>query len=197
MEPVDREEELIRRSRKGDLRAYASLVKIHEQRLFHTAYRILHQREDAEDCVQETFVRAWDRFPELHSDHAFRTWIYRILSNQALDMLRMRERRASGLHSLQEETMRLPFKSGPLTPREALRQSRERDRIESAIETLAPKQKIVFVLRHFQGLKMTEISEILDCPVGTVKATLHAALQKLRKALNRPGAVLVERKKNR
>ena len=80
---LDRERHLIARAMAGDLRAYAALVKAYEERMFFTAYRILHSREDAEDCVQETFVRAWEHISGLSDSRAFSTWIYRILSNLA------------------------------------------------------------------------------------------------------------------
>jgi RNA polymerase sigma-70 factor (ECF subfamily) len=184
----DREEQLIGRARRGDLRAFAALVNLNEERMFLTAYRILHSKEDAEDCVQETFLRAWDRLSTLEDSRAFRTWLYRILTHLALDTLRARIRLEERQVPLDEEVVRLPVMGRSSSPREALRQAREADRIESAIETLAPKQKVVFVLRHFQGLKISEIAAALDSPTGTVKATLHAALRKLQKNL-------VERKK--
>jgi len=179
----DWERELIERVRRGDLRAYARLVKTYEDRMFYTAYRILHHREDAEDCLQETFVRAWERLSGLSDPRAFSTWLYRILSNLALDMLRKRERDHDLNRSVREGVVLLPTPRSTLSPREALRRAREAERIESAIDNLAPKQKVVFVLRHFQNLKIREIAEVLDNPEGTIKATLHAALGKLRKAL--------------
>jgi RNA polymerase sigma-70 factor (ECF subfamily) len=183
MEDFEREATLIDRARRGDLRAYAALVKQFEERMFYTAYRILHSREDAEDCVQETFLRAWDRIKDLKDVSAFRTWLYRILSNLALDALRGKERQAMAIDTYRIESIRLASGSETRNPREVLRQAREAQRIERAIADLAPKQKIVFVLRHFQGLKISEISEILDAPSGTIKATLHAALAKLRRNL--------------
>ena len=180
---LDRERDLLLRAMAGDLRAYAALVKAYEERMFFTAYRILHSREDAEDCLQETFVRAWENLSGLSGPRAFSTWVYRILSNLALDMLRKRERMREMVVSLQEEVVRLPSPVHLASPRDVLRQARQAERIEAAIDNLAPKQKVVFVLRHFQNLKLQEIAEIMDAPVGTVKATLHAALLKLRKAL--------------
>lgn len=189
MENPELELELIRRAQQGDLRAYGALVKRYEERMFYTAHRILHQREDAEDCLQETFLRVWDRLRELSDVRAFQLWVYRILSNQALDILRRRERQREGLESYGSEVLHLARVSSPASPRELLRRSREVERIERAIEELPPRQKLVFVLRHFQGLKLTEIAEVLNSPLGTVKATLHNALQKLQGSLIGSGEV--------
>lgn len=180
---IDRERELVQRALRGDLRAYAALINGYEERLFYTAYRILHNREDAEDCLQESLVKAWEERSGLRDPMAFKSWLYRVLSNTALDRLRVGRRRNEALESYREEVLRLPKNGQATTPREALRLARQAERIENAIDSLAPKQKVVFTLRHFQGLKLNEIAEILDCPLGTVKATLHAALGKLRKTL--------------
>jgi RNA polymerase sigma-70 factor (ECF subfamily) len=181
--PLDLEAGLIERAKRGDLRAYAVLVKRHEERMFRTAWRILHQREDAEDCVQETFLKAWEGLPRLKDIHAFRRWLYQILANLALDILRKRERGEKRLDSYQSEVVSLARFGGSENPREALRRAQEAERIEKAIENLAPRQKVVFVLRHFQGLKLAEIAEVLEAPLGTIKATLHAALAKLQRDL--------------
>ncbi len=183
METYDIEELLIARASGGDLRAYAALVKRYEERMYYTAYRILHQRQDAEDCLQETFLRAWDHMKDLKDPRAFRSWLYRMVTNLALDILRKRERQGQALESYRAEVIRIGPAENLDTPREVLRKAREAERIERAIEDLAPKQKIVFVLRHFQGLSLREVADILECPVGTVKATLHAALGKLQKNL--------------
>ena len=177
------EELLIARASAGDLRAYAALVKRYEERIYYTAYRILHQRQDAEDCLQETFLRAWDHMRDLKDPHSFRSWLYRVVTNLALDVLRKRERQCQALESYRAEIIRIGPAGDLDTPREVLRKAREAERIERAIEDLAPKQKIVFVLRHFQGLSLHEVADILECPIGTVKATLHAALGKLQKNL--------------
>lgn len=189
MENPELELELIRRAQQGDLRAYGALVRRYEERMFYTAYRILHQREDAEDCLQETFLRVWDHLRELSDVRAFQLWVYRVLSNQALDILRRRERQREGLESYESEVIHLARVSTPASPRELLRRSREVERIERAIEELPPRQKLVFVLRHFQGLKLAEIAEVLNSPLGTVKATLHNALQKLQGALVGSGEI--------
>jgi len=179
---IDREQELIARALRGDLRAYGALVKRYEERLFYTVYRILHHREDAEDCLQEALIKAWEERSSLRDPTSFKAWLYRVLSNTALDRLRGTKRHNEALESYRNEALQFPKVAGA-TPREALRLARQAERIENAIDGLAPKQKVVFVLRHFQGLKLGEIAEVLDCPVGTVKATLHAALGKLRKTL--------------
>ncbi len=183
MEIYGIEEHLIARASAGDLRAYAALVKRYEERMYYTAYRILHQRQDAEDCLQETFLRAWDHLQDLKDLRAFRSWLYRVVTNLALDVLRKRERQSQALESFRAEVIRIGPTENLDTPREVLRKAREAERIERAIEDLAPKQKIVFVLRHFQGLSLHEVADILECPIGTVKATLHAALGKLQKNL--------------
>lgn len=183
MEPCDIEEQLIARASAGDLRAYAVLVKRYEERMYCTVYRILHQPQDAEDCLQETFLRAWDHIGDLKNPRAFRGWLYRMVTNLALDVLRKRERQCRALESYRSEVIRIGPVEDRNTPREVLRKAREAERIERAIEDLAPRQKAVFVLRHFQGLSLNEVAEILECPVGTVKATLHAALGKLQKNL--------------
>lgn len=182
----DWEAELVEKSMGGDLRAYAVLTKRYQERLFLAAYRILHHREDAQDCVQESFVRAWEGVPNLRTPAAFPTWIYRVLTHQALDALKRRERRLAVETPVDDRVLHLRPTASGSTPREVLRKAREAERIERAIDDLAPKQKVVFVLRHYQGLKLAEIAEVLDAPIGTVKATLHQAMNKLRANLLAP-----------
>ena len=164
MNPRDHELEHIRRARSGDLRAYGVLVRLYEDRLFRTAYRILHNREDAEDCLQETFVRTWEHLSNLSDPEAFGGWVYRILSNLALDCLEKKSRQRRIEKDLREEIVRLPKSRDRQSPREVLRCARETERIESAIRELAPRQKVVFVLRHYQGLKLREIADIPTRP---------------------------------
>jgi RNA polymerase sigma-70 factor, ECF subfamily len=167
-------------ARTGDSDAFRLLVERHGRRLFRLAFRLMANEEDAEDVVQETFLRAYRGLDRFDERAGVGTWLHRIATNCALDLLRVRKRRADpGPPSVPP---------GP----EALVQGGElQARIGVALGSMTPAERVAFTLRHFEGGTTEEISEILGCSPNATKQAVFRAVQKLRQALEappRPGA---------
>jgi len=182
------ETRLARLARKGDHRAFAELVELYKDKLYHLARRMLSQRQEAEDIVQETFLRVYNHLDRYDENQKFSTWIYRIATNLCIDRLRRRRQ----VYSLDAESSEhegldgyamLP--SDDRTPESELLLSETQRILHDAIETLPAKYKSVIVLRYLQDLSLQEISEVLDMPVTTVKTRVHRGREFLRKKLER------------
>lgn len=184
MKPL--ETRLARLARKGDQRAFAEIVDLYKDKLYHLAYRMIGNRQEAEDIVQEAFLRVFKHLDRYDENQKFSTWIYRIATNLSID--RLRKRRA--IYSLDAESSdhegldgyaMLP--SDDRTPESELLLSETQRLIHEAMETLPAKYKSVMVLRYLQDLSLQEISDIMGMPVTTVKTRVHRGREFLRKKL--------------
>jgi len=129
----------------------------------------------AEDAAQEAFVRVWQNLHRYQAQHAFRSWLYRIAANAALDSLR-REHPAVDLDSL-------PLSDPDASPEQSVEANQRAQQVRQAIRRLSPALRIVLVLREYQELSYQEIAEALDIPVGTVMSRLNSARSQLRQEL--------------
>ena len=168
--------QLVARVLRGDAEAYGTLVSQHMRRAFAVAYRILEQREDAEDVVQDAFVRALEHIDQLDRSRPFRPWFLRIVVNQALNFRRARGIRAAG--PLPE----VAAARGPLPDRDA-ENADLRTRLGAALDLLPEKQRTIVQLAELEGLSSVEIGRILDIADGTVRWHLHEARKALRQTL--------------
>jgi RNA polymerase sigma-70 factor, ECF subfamily len=167
---------LVERVLHGDAAAYGELVARHMRRAFSIAYRILEHREDSEDVVQDSFLRALERFDTLERGRPFHPWFYRIVVNQALNFRRSRStRRTEALPA----TLAADTES-PVTTTEHAALS---TRLRAALDGLPEQQRIVIQLADMEGLNSTEIAVILEIPAGTVRWHLHEARRTLRTVL--------------
>lgn len=167
---------LVERVLRGDADAYGMLVSRHMRRAFSVAYRVLEHREDAEDVVQDSFIRALERIDQLDRSRPFRPWLLRIVVNRALNF-----RRARGVRS----TSPIPeaaTAAGPLPDRQA-EGSELRHRLRVALDMLPEKQRTIVQLADLEGMKSADIGRIMDLADGTVRWHLHEARKALRSAL--------------
>ncbi|HNQ81277.1 MAG: sigma-70 family RNA polymerase sigma factor [Acidobacteriota bacterium] len=181
------EHNLIRLARAGDATAWRSLFDTHHRRVFATAYRFLANQADAEDVLQETFVRAYRSLDGFDSSYAggFAAWIGRIGANCSLDAIRRKKKTRDTL-SLEDGAVPPPPDSGHGTDPERSTGNREiRARIENALNRLTPKQRLIFILRHYEGYTTREIAGMIDVTEGSVKTHLFRAVGALRKSLRR------------
>src|SRR5262245_54072202 len=179
------ERELIQRCIDGDSSAFEPLVERYRQRVWRLAYQILRDREEAWDCAQEAFVRAFHSLGSFRSQSAFYTWLFRITVNVATDRQRARaaQARAFGAERVPEEEWgRITPDSGP-RPDQSASQSEQRERIREALEALPPKARTIIMLSDVEGLSYREIAEVLGCPIGTVMSRLHNARKRLKALL--------------
>jgi RNA polymerase sigma-70 factor, ECF subfamily len=177
---------LVQACRMGQTEAFGALVRRYQQRLYPTILRLVGSAEDAEDILQDAFVRAFEKLDQFHGESSFYTWVYRIAVNLALSGHRRRQGRGAafrreGVKSPAPDE--LPDESPAADPAFALEQA-ERERIvQNALNHLCPEHRAVVILKDFDGRRYEEIATVLDIPVGTVRSRLHRARCELRERL--------------
>ncbi|MFC6335202.1 RNA polymerase sigma factor SigW [Paenibacillus septentrionalis] len=180
------ESQLVKLALKGDQAAFAELVELYQEKLYHMAYRMLNNRQEAEDVVQDTFMRVYNNLERYDDTMKFSTWIYRIATNLCIDRLRKRK----PIYSLDAESSEYEgldgysmIPSDNRTPESELLLSETQRIIHQAIDTLPPKYKTVMILRYIHELSLQEVGDILDMPVTTIKTRVHRGREFLRKKL--------------
>lgn len=172
---IEDERDLIRRSCAGDLTAFESLVRIHQARVYNLAYRVTGNHEDAADAAQDAFVRAFQALPRFRGESSLATWLHRIATNAALDLVRRRP----DLPPV-ELPPDQPARDDPAA--EVHRREVGR-RVQAAVGRLPVDYRVVVVLRDFQGLAYEEIARVLQVPIGTVRSRLSRGREALRELL--------------
>jgi RNA polymerase sigma-70 factor, ECF subfamily len=167
---------LVRRARRGDTAAFDELVRRFLRPGLVLAYRILGQREDAEDTVQESFMAALDGLDAFDVRRPFAPWFFRIVVNRALNARRKRARHPT-------EPLVLDVRADAASPSAAVEQREARERVRDALERLTERQRTIIQLSGFDGLSSAEIGELLHIPPGTVRWELHQARAALREEL--------------
>ena len=164
---------LVIAAQAGNNEAFASLVKLHQRRAYAVCRAIVLTHEDAEDAVQDGFLHAYKALGRFLPDQPFGAWLYRIMANASLDLVRRRKvRDADEL----PDTIALPFRD----PGEA---DELRTRLQRALATLGERQRAVIVLHDIEGFTHGEIGAMLGIPEGTARSDLHHARAALRKLL--------------
>lgn len=181
--------ELVRLAQGGDAEAFSKLVARHENSIFRLARNITQNAEDAEDVLQDTFLKAYEHLGEFRGDSKFYTWLVRIAVNQAL--MKLRRRKSDRLVSLDEtfdtgeETLVREIAVWAEDPEELYSQEELRRILASAIESLPPIFRTVFALRDIEELSTEETAQILNLSVPAVKSRLLRARLRLREHLTR------------
>lgn len=183
------ETEIIRAAQAGDPEAFERLVRTYDESVLRIALNILRSPEDARDVYQEAFLRVYRNLNSFRFDCSFYTWLYRIVTNICLDHLRKRKVR-------KEESPLLETAEGPINRLDSAEESGphadpERSayniqiggRISAALANLTPRERVVFELRHFQGLRLKGIGEVLGTSEEAAKNCLFRATQKMRSVL--------------
>jgi RNA polymerase sigma-70 factor (ECF subfamily) len=173
---VDRDTSFLARARAGETAAFAELVRRHSPELFRLAYRLTRQEQDAEDVVQETFLRAFRQLGRFNGRSSLQTWLYRIALNCATDLLRKRRREAP-----EEDGETLP--SALPSPESAAAGAELQRRLTAAFSRLSASENAAFVLRHVEALPIEEIGRVLGVSRAAAKHTVFRAVRKLREAL--------------
>jgi RNA polymerase sigma-70 factor, ECF subfamily len=180
---------LIRSAQDGDHAAFEQLVRTYDQSVLRLAMNLLRSPEDAHDVYQEAFLRVFRNLHSFRFDCSFHTWLYRIVTNLCLDHLRKRKVR-------KEEPTVLSTGDGPLDRMDTVQEERVdgdpqrylfsgqvRKRIREVLCELTPRERMVFELRHYQGLRLRKIGEVLGTTEEAAKNCLFRATQKMRAAL--------------
>ncbi len=176
--------DLIRQSIKGDLSAFQKLVERHQHYVYSLAFRTLLNKEEAEDMVQETFIKVWLNIRRFDFRGKFTTWIYRIIVNQCLDRLKSKNRLVPcSLVSAENDC------SG-IGDQDEMKKLEDRDMagyIKILADHLSPKQRMVFMLRDLQDLSVEEVCQIMQMNEGSVKTNLYLARNTIRLNLIKTG----------
>jgi len=175
---------VLARARQGDSDAFRVLVERHSRSVFRLAFRMTGNEQDAEDVVQESFLRAFRQLGRFESRANFGTWLYRIVANCSVDLMRTRQSRQNhGRVESLDEIEGDPAPAENPTP-ERLAQSAEiGTRVASALNGLSPLERAAFTLRHHEGRSIDEISRMLGLRTSATKHSVFRAVRKLRIAL--------------
>jgi RNA polymerase sigma-70 factor, ECF subfamily len=183
--------DLIALARKGSEKAYRELLGRYQRPVFSLVYRMVRDREQAEDIAQETFVKVFNHLGSYNPKYKFSSWIFKIASNLAIDHLRKKEPETISLdgsrNAVTEEQMeatRITVASRDENPEEFLEAKELGAEIEQAIGELRAEYRTAILLRHVEGRPYEEIAEIMDVPLGTVKTYIHRARSELRASLS-------------
>src|SRR5213596_1122236 len=174
---------VLARARQGDSDAFRALVERHSRTVFRLAFRMTGNEQDAEDVVQESFLRAYKQLGRFESRANFGTWLYRIVANCSVDLMRAKQARHDQVRgdSL-DELADLP--AGDLPGPERLARSAEIERrVRAALAGLSPLERAAFTLRHYEGRSIDEISTTLGLGTSAAKHSVFRAVKKLRVAL--------------
>jgi len=184
------DQDVVLEARAGRQAAYRELVRRYERPIFSLIYRMVRNREQAEDLSQETFVKALNAIESYRPEYKFSSWIFKIANNVSIDHLRRRELDTLSLdgspHALTPEAIQasaLQLGDRQETALEELEARELGGEIEAAIAGLRPEYRSCILLRHVEGRPYEEIATMLDLPLGTVKTYIHRARGELRQAL--------------
>ena len=178
---------LIRRAQQGDTTAFEELVRQYDRAVLRLAVHLTGSLEDAQDVHQEAFLRAYTNLGNFRFECSFYTWIYRIVTNLCLDFLRKKNSRGRGLMITTstapgEEPVldRIPDRAATASPERNLMGREVRERILHALERLSARERMVFELKHYHGMRLRTVAGMLNTTEGTIKNTLFRATHKLR-----------------
>jgi RNA polymerase sigma-70 factor (ECF subfamily) len=171
--------ELVQEVRNGNRQAFTELMRRYQQRVYWSARRIVGTHEEADDVVQEAFIKAYVSLGDFRGDSSFFTWLYRIAVNLSLNAVRKRQ----VISYLRESEIINRFLPSGDDPSRDVEEQELNSRLERAVRDLPEKQKLVFMMRYFDGMPYDEISKVLKTSVGGLKANYFHALRKVQEAL--------------
>ena len=182
--------ELVTFARSGSEKAYRELLDRYQRPVFSLVYRMVRDREQAEDLAQETFVKVFNHLENYNPKYKFSSWIFKIASNLAIDTLRKKTPETVSLDGSRYaqtneeiESTRISIASSDENPEQLLESKELGQEIESAIGQLRAEYRTAILLRHVEGRPYEEIAEIMEIPLGTVKTYIHRARTELRDLL--------------
>jgi RNA polymerase sigma-70 factor (ECF subfamily) len=173
-----RERELIRRAQSGDRDAFGALIRRYQRRIFALGLRFFGNADDAEDLVQDTFLRAWRNVQSFDAERPLAPWLLRIASNRALTELETRKRRGG-----EELDDRIAWTGAGAD--DDLDRRRLEESVRREVDRLPEDQRMILLLRTMEGMRYREIADALDIPIGTVMSRLARARETLRKRVRR------------
>ncbi len=183
MAEAETDEQLVRKAQEENDRAFGQLVERYESKVYSLALKMLRNPEDAEDVLQDTFLRAYRGIKSFKGNSTFSTWIYRITANSALMRLRKKQLPTVSIDDADEREAPINIADWAPGPAEQLLSQETQRAMNEAIEALPAEFRQVFVLRDIEELSNSEVADILDLSVAAVKSRLHRARLKVRNRL--------------
>lgn len=175
----------VERARSGDSDAFRLIVERHSRSIFRLAFRMTGNEHDAEDVVQETFLRAYRQLARYETRSSFGTWLFRIASNYSLDLIRSRTRRETKRERGQPEELDI-LQTVPANspgPDRIAYSVQVHGHVRAALAELSAQERTAFVMRHFEGMSIDEIGNVLGTGTNATKHSIFRAVQKLRRTL--------------
>ncbi len=186
-----KEKELIERCKKGDTEAFSDLVLKYEGKFINYAFRMLRNEDAAQDAAQEAFLRAYRKINTFNGNSAFSTWLYTILNNICLDIIRKKKRTGEENHvsinqeNNEDDEYELQIEDTSAGPYESLQKKTAYEALYKALDELSEEHKEVLVMRDLNGLEYDQIAKITNTTLGTVKSRISRARLNLRKILEK------------
>ncbi len=169
--------ELVQSARQGDKEAFRQLFEVNKRKVFAIAFRYAKNKEDAEDILQETFIKAYQALDKFHTNEgtSFTSWLYRISINSSIDLLRKKNKMEDKFFD-PDNLDNLSSGDQGHNPEHSTSIQDIRDKISAVLNQLTARQRMIFILRHHQQLSTQEISEYMGCSQGSVKKQLFRAV---------------------
>jgi RNA polymerase sigma-70 factor (ECF subfamily) len=184
---MDQEKILIQKCKNGDIHSFELLIESYQSKVFNIAYRMLGNAEDASDVAQEVFLKIFKSISTFKEEASLSTWIYRIATNVCLDEIRKRKKEniisMNSTIQLEDGELNIQMETTDPRPDEILEEKELRDEVKDAIGCLKDEHKIVIILRDINGFSYEDISNILNCPLGTIKSRINRARNSLKNIL--------------
>lgn len=174
---------IIDQIRSGQIQAFQGLVEQYKKKVYYLAYDMMGNHEDAEDVSQEVFLRVFRSIKDFRGEAKLSSWLYRITHNVCIDQRRKKPLAILSLNQDQESGGEIEIEDTGLSPEDSLRARVLQNDIEKALTSLTPRERSVFVMRHYNELMVREIADILEISEGTVKSLLFRAVRRMRKTL--------------
>ena len=185
--PFPNEEALLTGLRANDPAAYEQLIEQYADRVYRIAYRLLQNPHDAEDAMQEAFLTVYLRIADFQGHASLSSWLYRVVTNKALDMLRKRQRKTEAatdaLEDLGEDAAEMLPDEHAVLPEDWLERRETNALIQEGLQTLSPTLRAAFVLFEMEDLSMEEVAAALDISPSAAKVRVHRARRALREVL--------------
>ena len=182
MTEVD-DKQLVATFLEGDSKAFDTLIERYYKTIFNAAYRMLNDYDEAEDVCQSVFIKAYENLDRYDPQYKFFSWIYRIMTNEAINQLNRRKKMTA---------LNAGMVSSAKTPEELFRDERLSDQVQDLVADLPVDYRVAIVLKHFVSMSYEEMSFILDLPKKTVKSRLYTARQMLSRSLKKNGIELYD-----
>ncbi len=182
----EQETQLVKNAKEGDGKAYDELTILYKDAVYGIIYRMVHNKQEAEDLTQEAFIKAYNSINSFNEDYAFSTWLFKIATNNCIDFFRKRKLKTYSMDQTikyKDDEIQQEYADEDPTADNLMLADERSKMIHKAILELPEKYKTAIILRHHDEKSYEEIAQILDLPLGTVKARIFRAREMLKKSL--------------